>query len=40
VQADTHDRLALHVATPTLDHTEWVNDPGLESGFDPVMDRI
>jgi hypothetical protein len=24
----------------TLDLAEWVKDPGLESGFDPVLDRI
>jgi hypothetical protein len=40
VQVDVHDRLTLLVATPTLDHTEWVKDPDLESGFDPVLDRI
>jgi hypothetical protein len=40
VQADAHDRLTLPVGTPTLDHTEWVKDPDLESSFDPVLDRI
>jgi hypothetical protein len=40
VQADAHDRLALPVDAPTLDRTEWVKDPELESGFDPVLDRI
>jgi hypothetical protein len=40
VLADAHDQLALHVDAPTLDRTEWVKDPGLESGFNPVLDRI
>jgi hypothetical protein len=40
VQAVVHDRLALPVAALTLDCTEWVKDLGLESGFDPVLDRI
>jgi hypothetical protein len=40
VQEDAHDRLALPVGAPTLDHTEFVKDPGPESGFDPVLDRI
>jgi hypothetical protein len=40
VQADAHDRLTLLVGAPTLDHTEWVKGPGLESGFDPVLDWI
>jgi hypothetical protein len=40
VQADVHDRLALPVGGPTLDHIEWGKDPGLEPGFDPVLDRI
>jgi hypothetical protein len=40
VQADVHDRLALPVGGPTLDRTEWGKDPGLEPGFDPVLDRI
>jgi hypothetical protein len=40
VQADIHDRLALPVGGPTLDCTEWGKDPGLEPGFDPVLDRI
>jgi hypothetical protein len=40
VQVDAHDRLELPVDASTLDHTEWVTDPGLESGFDPVLDRI
>jgi hypothetical protein len=40
VQADVHDRLALPVGGPTLDSTEWGKDPGLEPGFDPVLDRI
>jgi hypothetical protein len=35
VQADVHDRLILSTAAPTLDRTEWVKDPGLESGFNP-----
>jgi hypothetical protein len=40
VQANVHDRLALPVGGPTLDRTEWGKDPGLEPGFDPVLDRI
>jgi hypothetical protein len=40
VQADVHDRLALSVSGPTLNRTEWGKDPGLEPGFDPVLDRI
>jgi hypothetical protein len=40
VQADAHDRLALPAGAPTLDRTERVKDPGLESGFNPVLDRI
>jgi hypothetical protein len=40
VQADVHDRLALPVGGPTLDRTEWGKDPGLEPGFDPVLDQI
>jgi hypothetical protein len=40
VQADVHDQLALPVGGPTLDCTEWGKDPGLEPGFDPVLDRI
>jgi hypothetical protein len=40
VQVDVHDRLTLPVAAPTLDHSEWVKDLGLESGFDPMLDRI
>jgi hypothetical protein len=40
VQADVHDRLALPVGGPTLDRTEWGKDPGLEPGFDPLLDRI
>jgi hypothetical protein len=40
VLADVHDRLALPVGGPTLDRTEWGKDPGLEPGFDPMMDRI
>jgi hypothetical protein len=30
----------LHVVVPTLDRAEWVKDPGLESGFDHVLDQI
>jgi hypothetical protein len=33
-------RLALPVGGPTLDRTEWGGNPGLEPGFDPVLDRI
>jgi hypothetical protein len=40
VQADVHDRLALPVGGPTLDRTEWGKDPGLEPGFNPVLDQI
>jgi hypothetical protein len=40
VQEDAYDRLTLPVGAPTLDRTEWVKDPGPESGFDPVLDRI
>jgi hypothetical protein len=40
VQTNVHDRLALPIGGPTLDHTEWVKDPGLEPGFDPVLDQI
>jgi hypothetical protein len=40
VQVDAHDRLALPVDAPTLDRTEWVKDPRLELGFDPVLDQI
>jgi hypothetical protein len=40
VDVDVNDRLTLPAAAPTLDCTEWVKDPGLESGFDPVLDQI
>jgi hypothetical protein len=40
VQADVHDRLVLPIVGLTLDRTEWVKDPVLEPGFNPVMDRI
>jgi hypothetical protein len=40
VQMDIHDRITLPVGGPTLDRTEWGKDPGLESGFDPVLDQI
>jgi hypothetical protein len=40
MQADDHDRLVIPAAAPTLNHVEWGKDPGLESGFDPVLDRI
>jgi hypothetical protein len=40
VQVDVHDRLTLPVGGLTLDRTEWGKDPGLEPGFDPVLDRI
>jgi hypothetical protein len=36
VKADAHDRLALPTSALTLGRTEWVKDPGLESGFNPV----
>jgi hypothetical protein len=37
---EIHDRLALPISGPTLDHTEWGKDPGLEPSFNPVLDRI
>jgi hypothetical protein len=40
VQADAHDRLVIPAAAPTLDRAEWGKDPGLESGFNSVLDRI
>jgi hypothetical protein len=40
MQADAHDRLVIPAATPTLNRAEWGKDPGLESGFDPVLDQI
>jgi hypothetical protein len=40
VQADAHDRLVIPATAPTLDRAEWGKDPGLESGFDPVLDQI
>jgi hypothetical protein len=40
VQADVHDRLTLPIGGPTLDRTEWVRDPGLELGFNLVLDWI
>jgi hypothetical protein len=40
MQADAHDRLMIPAAAPTLNHAEWGKDPGLESGFDLVLDRI
>jgi hypothetical protein len=40
VQANAHDRLALPVGGPTLDRTEWGKDPGLEPGFDLVLERV
>jgi hypothetical protein len=40
VQVDVQDQLALSVDGLTLDRTEWVKDPYLESGFDPMLDRI
>jgi hypothetical protein len=40
VQVDVHDRLALPIGGLTLDLTEWEKDPGLEPGFDLVLDRI
>jgi hypothetical protein len=40
MQADAHDRLMIPTAAPTLNRTEWGKDLGLESGFDPVLDRI
>jgi hypothetical protein len=32
--------VALLVVAPSLDRIKWVKDPGLESGFNPVLDRI
>jgi hypothetical protein len=40
MQADAHDRLVIPAAAPTLNRAKWGKDPGLESGFDPVLDRI
>jgi hypothetical protein len=40
VQADAHDRLVIPAVAPTLDRAEWGKDPGLDSGFDPVLDWI
>jgi hypothetical protein len=40
MQVDAHDWLVIPAAAPTLDRAEWGKDPGLESGFDPVLDRI
>jgi hypothetical protein len=40
MQADAHDRLVIPAAALTLNRAEWGKDPGLESGFDPVLDRI
>jgi hypothetical protein len=40
MQADAHDRLVIPAAAPTLNRAKWGKDPRLESGFDPVLDRI
>jgi hypothetical protein len=40
MQADAHARLVISAAAPTLNCADWGKDPGLESGFDPVLDRI
>jgi hypothetical protein len=40
VQADAHDRFMIPAAAPTIDRAEWGKDPGLESGFDPMLDQI
>jgi hypothetical protein len=40
VQVDAHDWLVIPATAPTLDRAEWGKDPGLELGFDPVLDRI
>jgi hypothetical protein len=40
VQADAHDWITLSVDAPTLNSIEWVKDPDLESGFNPVLDQI
>jgi hypothetical protein len=40
MQVDAHDLLTLPVGALTLDRAEWVKHLGLESGFDPMLDRI
>jgi hypothetical protein len=40
VQADIHDQLALPIGDLTPDRTELGKDPGLEPGFDPMLDQI
>jgi hypothetical protein len=40
IQVDAHDRVMIPAAAPTLNCAEWGKDPRLESGFDPVLDRI
>jgi hypothetical protein len=40
MQADAHDRLVIPAAALTLNRAEWGKDLGLESGFDPMLDRI
>jgi hypothetical protein len=40
MQADAHDRFMIPAAALTLNRAEWGKDPGLESGFDPVLDQI
>jgi hypothetical protein len=40
VQVDAHDWLVIPATARTLDRAEWGKDPGLELGFDPVLDRI
>jgi hypothetical protein len=40
MQPDAHDRLVIPTAALTLDRAEWGKDPGLVSGFDPVLDWI
>jgi hypothetical protein len=40
VQADAQDRLVLPVGGLTLNRTEWGKDPGLELGFDPMLEWV
>jgi hypothetical protein len=40
VQADVHDRVMLPTVVPTPHHADWGKDPGLESRFNPVLERI
>jgi hypothetical protein len=40
VQVDAHDKLAFPVGGPTLNRTKWGKDPGLEPGFDLVLEWV